>query len=381
MKLSRPAFAAVLSASLVLAACSGTEDEPQTDPTGASGTGTSAPTSTPSPTSEVGTATETATQSPAPEVTSGPTSEPTESPTETAEPTEEATGAVTLEEADAITQEVLEGAAAILYAEPGDERNELLRNSYVGSARDAVRAQIRLLRVTGSPEGDEPDPVEPTVLAISQPVEGGMNYIVAQTVPDSEIPRLHLLASDGDVEDFRIIWEGDMLPGARIGQFDRRSEGSPVVESDSDLGQQALEAHEHLAELLDYPHPDIEASLTSNGYTREVRDQARQQAGAVSAQAEFTQSHAVREDEVHTIELADGSALSFAVTERTSSFDVRDGMLLNPPETFRVFVDDATLADEAELDWLLFTVMTVAPDSDNPVLVGVSEQIVDASGS
>lgn len=374
MKLSRPALAAVLSASLVLAACSGDEGDPQNEPTTPESTSGTAPGS---PTSDVGTATETSspTQSPSGEATESPTSEPTD------EPTTEAAGSVSIEDADRITQEVLDTAAAIPFAPPGDERSGLLRDSYAGPARDAMRGQIHLMRVTGGPEGDEPEPVEPTVLAISQPTESEAKYILAQTVPDNEIPRLHLLATDGDLEDFRIVWEGDMLPGARIGQFERRSEGSPVVDPDSDLGATVLEAHVHLAELLDYPHPEAEAAIISNGYSKEVRDQARSQANAVSAQAEFEQTHSVLEQEIHTLELGDGSVLSFAVTERASAFDLRDGMQLTPPDTFRAFVDDATLTDSAQLDWLVFTALQVPQGSGNPSLIAVTEQIVGASGT
>lgn len=53
-------------------------------------------------------------------------------------------------------------------------------------------------------------------------------------------------------------------------------------------------------------------------------------------QASFRQTHAVRENALNTIELADGSALTFAVLDRRSTFRVRDGMELSPPRPIAV---------------------------------------------
>jgi hypothetical protein len=63
---------------------------------------------------------------------------------------------------------------------------------------------------------------------ISRAEGDATKYIVAQTVPEDDVPRLHLLATGGDPRNFRIVWEGDMPPGTEVGLFDRRSVGSSV---------------------------------------------------------------------------------------------------------------------------------------------------------
>lgn len=382
MKLTRPLLAVVLSSSLVVASCSGDDEQPTTTDTGASATAEATPDD------------DAATASAVPDDASATATASPDAATATASPTTEASGddeetdqaihggVVTIEEADRIAADLLTKAEKARYAS-GSERAELIEAAYNGPARTAVRAESKLRSVTGAPEG-EPGKVEPTVLAISRAEEGeDMKYLVAQTVPEDGLPKLHLIATGGPPENFRIVWEGEMLPGTAIEPFERRSLGSPVLdpEAPSQLWFKPDAVMRQLGRILDYPMPENQPNLKTSGYAPEVRDQARTQAAQVDEQATFRQTHKNRDQNLTTIELADGSAIAFGVLDRTSVFRVRDGMELSPPDTFRVFVDDGSITESAQIDWLVFTAVHIPTERTAPRLVAVHEQIVGAEGS
>lgn len=380
MKLTRPLLAVVLSSSLV-ASCSGDDEQPTSTETGASAT------------SEALTDDDAATASAVPDdsaatATAAPddadtTASPTVAGAEDDGDSEQAIhgGVVTIEEADEIAADLLTKAEEARYAS-GSERADLITAAYNGPARAAAHAETKLRSVTGDPEG-EPAEVEPTVLAISRAEEGATKYLVAQTVPEDGLPRLHLIATAGPPENFRIIWEGEMLPGTSIDPFERRSLGSPVIgpDSDSQLYFAPDAVMRQLGRVLNYPMPEVQPNLKTNGYAPEVREQARSQAAAVEEQATFRQTHENRDQNLTTIELADGSALAFGVLDRRSTFQVRDGMELTPPDTFRVFVNDGSITESARLDWLVFTAVHIPTERTAPHLIAVDEQIVAAEGS
>lgn len=376
MKLSRPLLAAALTSSLVLAACSGDEN---------GSTSTNTPVTTTTDAVDA-TATETATDTADPTDAAPATATPADSAQQTSGPDAaddtqepEPSAAVSIEDAEEIAATLLTQAEESRFAE-GDERDELIQETFNGPARLAARGATRLLSVTGEPDG-EAEEVEPVVLAISQDTGDDWKYIVAQTVPESGVPRLHLIGTAGPPENFRVIWEGEMLAGTEVGQFERRSVGSPVLGEDSGLYFDPMAVQRQLGRVLDYPIIDSQPNLRTSGYAPEVRDQARSQASAVSEQAVFTQTHEVNEDRTITIELADGTAISFGVLERSSVFDVRGGMELTPPDTFLAFVNDSSITSRAEVDWLVFTAVHIGTDATAPTLIAVGEQIVDANGS
>lgn len=381
MKLTRPLLAVVLSSSLVLAACSDDDEQPASTDTGASTseapTDDDATTATGVPDDASATATASPTDTDASTATAAPTG------AEGDEDGEQAIhgGVVTIEEADQIAADLLTKAEQARFAS-GSERQELVLAAYNGPGRIAARAEGRLRSVTGAPEG-EPAEVEPTVLAISRAEEGTTKYIVAQTVPEDGVPRLHLMATGGTPDLFRIVWEGDMLPGTSVGQFERRSLGSPVIgpETESELYFKPEAVQRLLGRVMDYPIMDATPNLRTSGYAPEVREQARSQAAAVEEQATFRQTHQVRDQNLTTIELGDGSAITFGVLDRRSDFQVRDGMELTPPETFRAFVNDAAITDSARVDWLVFTAVHIGTDNSPPRLLAVGEQVVGADGS
>jgi hypothetical protein len=380
MKLTRPLLAVVLSSSLVLAACSDDDEQPTSTDAGASTSAAPADDDATTATGAPDDASATATASPTDADSATATSAPGEEDDEDGEQAIHG-GVVTIEEADQIAADLLTKAEQARFAS-GSERQELVLAAYNGPARIAARAEGRLRSVTGAPEG-EPAEVEPTVLAISRAEEGTAKYIVAQTVPEDGVPRLHLMATGGTPDLFRIIWEGDMLPGTSVGQFERRSLGSPVIgpETESDLYFKPEAVQRLLGRVLDYPIMDAQPNLRTSGYAPEVREQARSQAAAVEEQATFRQTHQVRGQNLITIELADGSALTFGVLDRRSDFQVRDGMELTPPETFRAFVNDAAITDSARVNWLVFTAVQIGTDNSPPGLIAVGEQVVGAEGS
>jgi hypothetical protein len=80
------------------------------------------------------------------------------------------------------------------------------------------------------------------------------------------------------------------------------------------------------------------------------------------------------------MELEDGSAMTFAVLDRTSVFDVYDGMELTPPDSFWYFTRDRSITEQAEMRTSVFVALHIPEDGD-PALISAREQAVDASGS
>jgi hypothetical protein len=189
---------------------------------------------------------------------------------------------VSIEEAEQIVADRVTKGEESRFAS-GSEAEELRLTAYNAAMREASRGESALRSVTGEPEG-EPEAIDPTVLAISRAEGDATKYIVAQTVPEDDVPRLHLLATGGDSRNFRIVWEGDMFPGTEVGLSDRRSVGSPVLlEEEGELYFEPANVMRNLGRLLDYPLMDTVPNLRTNGYAPEVRQVAQEQAGSVSS--------------------------------------------------------------------------------------------------
>lgn len=389
MKLSHSLIAAALTSTLVLSACSN-DDQPDDTATsttedgsgasgGASGDGADATGDAADQTGD--TADETGDVADQTGDTAGET-EDAAGETDDAGADEALTAALGIDEADTWAKDLLTTAMESTQLD-GKEATELREKAFAGAELEAQRAAGLLEAVTGKPaEWDaEESPIDFQVLAISKSGERGPGLVLVQSIPEEGNPVLSLIARQKDREQFRIVWQGQMLSGTSIGEFERRSVGSGkfMLEEDEGLVASPKEVLDDLAEYLSFPHEGESPDIKTNGYAPAVREQAQQQANDVSVQADFTQTHELGDQQVHTLELADGSALTFAVLDRTSVFDVYDGMELTPPDSFWYFTRDRSITEEATLHTSAFVALHI-PTDGQPEVIAAREQIVDSEG-
>ncbi len=377
MKLSRQTAAAVLASALVLTACTGDGDAPE-------GAGTTSPsgTTTEDLAATAGPGDDAATTSAGPEA--GGTTD--DAGSTTAMTTDPARAAMSVQEAETVATTVLEARLKALQSDKKKAR-EARRDAFAGAARTVAAAADKTESVFGRPaEAKDDRAAAPNVLAISR-ADGELPVVLlVQTVRRAnDAPVLHLMTSDtGKAEDFRISWEATMLPGTELPVFDRRSVGSPVLRKGAgDLQASPRKTLDRLADSLTWPRQDNLADFRTNGYGPAVRRANNSQAAAVERQATMRERNSVRKDGIITLIFEDGSAFITGTIRRDTTFKVKDNSILNPPDSFRVFVDDDELTDEAVLRTSVMVGMRV-PDEDQsfkPEVIAVTEQLVDAWGS
>ncbi len=368
MKLSRSALVAVLSSSLLLTACTDDEGPTTTDPT----TPASAGSDPADGTTSAGTGDGDDTSATSEAVTSETAS--TSPSTVTAAPAGQ--GVVTIEEAEEIADGLLKDAAR---SQTVSDRGALtiidrtFRGPEVGANTAAV--ELRNLQSGTADYG-----TDPTVLAISREDENGVRLILAQSVPKTKVPELYLMTSQDQSDPWRIAWSAPMLPGTEVGTFDRRSEGTVVIKGQGDLSVEPDRLLKRLANFVAYPAEKKNPGILTNGYAPQVRHEARKQARAVDGFASFSQRHSLVDFSVRTLELEDGSAMTFGVLDRRSIFNVDSGKLLSTPPAFRALAGDSSVTDRAELRSYVFVAMHI-PESGRPSVVAAREQLVSATGS
>lgn len=398
MKFSRLTLAATLSSALVLSACTEGSGSEETTGSTAPATGAATPadddataTQDDAATTDEAAATDDAATTDEAATTDGAAATDDAATTDaagtTAMATEEMTAAISLEEAEEVAQTVLTARYEADQGD-GDDIRPLQRASMMGSVRTAHEAADQLESVAGTPEERdlEEDPVEPNVLAISK--DDGQNPILllVQTVPvEGEAPLLHLLESrTGQHEDFRISWEAPMLPDTTVPTFDRRSVGSPVVRSgQAELAMEPRELLRSVGAYTSYPQPEEVPEYRTHGYAPSVRRAATEQAEAVAGQATLQEKNWLVSEDIKTLLFDDGTGFVMGTLLRDTQFSVNSGSELTPPDTFRVFQDDAVLRDEAVLRTMVFVGMHLPTEDEEfvPEMIAAREQLVDAWGN
>lgn len=414
MKLSRTALALALSSSLLLASCSGS-DEPEegtdtssaaSEDTGSDDTGATSGDDAASTddageqsgdagaTSDAAQATSgdgagsTADASAATATPAEDAAEGTDGATEDEDSTDDGVvtappagaGVISVEEGQEIVDQLMRQAADSQNAD-AEEAAELNEATFVGSELRAAVAATSLRDVGVQPVIDY-HPTGANILAVSREDGEFPAYMVVQTVPESGLPELHLMVQEEDGAEWRIGWSAPMLAGTEVGTFDPRSEGSTVIrEGRADLSNYPSYVVDLLFQILDYPFAEERPDFRTNDYGPQVRKAAEAQAASISEQATLTQEHSLRSGTLRTIELADGSAIMFPVLERKSTFDVKDGMILEPPTAFVHFAEDDTITDSAEMTTLVFLAVHIRADGGDPEVIAAREQVVAASGS
>ncbi len=390
MKFSRMTAAVTLASALVLTACSGGDDPQDEATTPTAGTTTEDATATDAPgddasaTSDAagddGSATSDAAGDDDTSTATGGAAAATETMT-----TDDGQAALTVDEAEAVAAKVLKARHASFQGD-GDEVRDAQRSAYMGSARDAVEAADRLESVFGAPaEAGVDAPADPNVLAISREDGDLPLFLLVQTVPEDEVPVLHLLESrTGEHKDFRIIWEARMLPGTEVPTFDRRSVGTPVLrEGQGDLLSSPRETLKELAAYTSWPQPEEIPDYRTHGYSPAVRKAAEQQAAAVAEQATLREKNWLVSDDTKTLMFEDGSAFVIGTLLRDTTFTVNDNAVLTPPETFVALAEDDEITDEAVMRTMVFVGMHVPAEGVEfkPEMIAAREQLVEAWGS
>jgi hypothetical protein len=368
MKFSRMTAAVTLASAVVLTACSG-GDTPDDTSSQTAGTTAEGAAVTGAPADDAS-----ATSSGADDAAAS-----TEAMT-----TDEGQAALTVEEAESVAADVLEARHESFQGD-GDDVVDAQRSAYMGSARTAVEAADRLESVFGEPAEVEADEaLEPNVLAVSREDGDLPVFLLVQTVPEDEVPVLHLLESrTGEEKDFRIIWEARMLPGTEVPTFDRRSVGTPVLrEGQGELLATPRETLKELASYISWPQPEEVPDYRTHGYSPAVRKAAEEQAAAVSEQASLREKNWLVSDDTKTLMFEDGSAFVIGTLLRDTTFTVNADSVLTPPETFVTLADDGEITDEAVLRTMVFVGMRVPAEGVEfkPEMIAAREQLVEAWG-
>ncbi|MFX0538034.1 hypothetical protein ACQBAT_03600 [Ornithinimicrobium sp. Y1847] len=394
MKFSRFSVAVAMSSALVVSACTGADTPADTAPATA-GTADSTEDAEATQTTEAPADEETETATGDAAQTTGDAADTTagaddaavtgDAATTTAMTTDAGTADLSVEDAEQIAAAVLEDRLAYYQADD-DEREEALELAYDRSAMEAARGVMALRGVTGDPaEVEAEEPAEANVLAISREDDTPEQLILVQTVPEDEVPLLHLMASeDGESSNFRIIWEAPMLPGTSVPTFDRRSVGSPTQDRGAgDLAEAPRDTLRTLAGYINWPQPDETPDYRTHGYSPAVRRAAESQAAAVEGQATLQERNWLVSDDIRTLLFEDGSAFIMGSLLRDTKFTVNQGAVLTPPEAFTVFADSDSLSQEAVLRTTIMVGMR-APSEEvefKPEMIAAREQLIDAWGS
>lgn len=385
---------------LLASACSEGEDTPG---------GSEDPTSTVEPDATPTTApVDDATTEPADDVTTteppadggATTTPPADAATTTAPPSDDAGqtaapegsgGHSTGEEAAAFPLEEVQPRVDRLLRTAADARGA--SGSEARGLRDAAFTRVMRFVTLGEEQLREADASGPSydpfvnrlqgnVLAISRDDGELPWFALVQTVQGGGNPQLSLVRGTdaGDVEESGISWSAEMLPGTEVGGFAPRGQGSPVARPDSADAERSDEVLDDLAGYLDYPR-DTPAEIETNGYAPQVRLNAEDQAQALAGQASLAVTNEVDEDSITTLELADGSSMTFAAIERSVELSVTPGSVLTPPDTVNAFIPATELTEYATVDSLVLVAVQVPADGEGrPALIAVAEQVIDAEG-
>lgn len=151
-------------------------------------------------------------------------------------------------------------------------------------------------------------------------------------------------------------------------------------EGKGDLNWSPSQVVDQLFVILDFPFAEDRPDFRTNDYGPQVRKAAEQQAAEVADQATLTQEHDLRTGTLRTIELADGSAITFPVLRRTSTFDVKSGTYLEAPAAFAHLSGEDVINNSAKMTTDVFLAVHIKTEGD-PVVIAAREQVVRSDGS
>lgn len=267
----------------------------------------------------------------------------------------------------------------------GADSRKARRAAFTGPALRAADADAKLADV--SPQLAPPNPAltnrQPTPLAVTQGKPPSL-LLVQTGAGDGDLPQLQLLESAPTGGSWKVAEAATMLPGASVQPFPALAKGTPTLapRQESGLAVAPADLVRGYAKSLAHPSKPVpDRSWIGDDFAARVRQSAREQASATEAYASFTQRHEVLPDATHVIRQQDGSALVFAVLERTDTFDVAKHRVLNAPKEFTAFVPKQDRINKrARMTTLEFLVFQVPRGTGKASLVAASEHLVGARG-
>lgn len=257
--------------------------------------------------------------------------------------------------------------------------------AYVGPALRAATADAKLADV--SPQLVPANPAlsnqQPTPLAVSQGKPPSL-LVVQTTAGKGQLPQLQLLESDRAGTNWKVAESATMLPGTKVEPFAALAKGSPTPDpaQKSGLAIAPADLVRSYADGLAYPAKTVHnPPYTDDDFASRVHQSAQQQASATEAYATFRQQHRALPGDTRVIRQQDGSALVFAVLERTDTFDVAKNRILNAPRQFTAFVPkQQKINTRAEMTTLEFLVFQVPKGTGKASVIAASEHLVGAHG-
>lgn len=267
----------------------------------------------------------------------------------------------------------------------GPDARAARQEAYTGPALRAVTADAKLAHVSPTLAPDNPalSSRQPTPLAVSQGSAPGL-LVLQSGAGQDDLPRLQLVRSDPSGKNWKIAEAATMLPGTEVAPFAALADGSPTPPADQRSGLSVApdELLQRYAASLAYPRKTVnDPPFTDDDFASRVRESARAQANETEAYAKFRQEHRVLPEATHVVKQQDGSALVFAVLERTDTFTLADDRTLNAPEAFTAFEPKQDrINDRAQMTTLEFLVLQVPRGTGRASVIAASEHLVGARG-
>jgi hypothetical protein len=259
------------------------------------------------------------------------------------------------------------------------------RAAYTG---EGLRAEIARVKLASVQPAVAPfsllAPQRPQLLAVSRGF-GFPRFIVAQTVAfEGSLPILHLLTCPAAATPYRIALSAEMVAPATVKLFDPLSHGSPLVNDGTGLALVPTALFKAYAAGMAFPAKTmINPPFAADSFFGQVRAAAAGVARSVAAQASFSQVHKVVTNSAYAVRQASGDALVFGVIERTDSFAVKPGQIVNTGanKAFVLLTGKRAVTKAASITTLEFLVFAVPRATGRATLVAAREQVVAGSGS
>ncbi|HET7303817.1 MAG TPA: hypothetical protein VFJ12_04595 [Segeticoccus sp.] len=288
------------------------------------------------------------------------------------------------ERVQAVSTDAVSRAGDAVRARGSDARAARTK-AFTGPALRATKADAKLAHVSPTLAPDNPalSSQQPTPLAVSQGSPPGL-LVLQSGAGQGALPRLQLVRSDAAGKSWKVAEAATMLPGTEVAPFAALADGSPTPPADQRSGLSVAPDTllQQYAASLAYPRKPVnDPPFTGDHFGNRVRESARSQAQETEAYATFRQEHQVLPDDTHVVKQQDGSALVFAVLERTDTFTVADGRTLNAPKSFTAFEPKQDkINDRAQMTTLEFVVLQVPRGTGRASVIAASEHLVGARG-
>ena len=297
-------------------------------------------------------------------------------------PVESPTGApISGNSAETITARVLTLAADARVAD-GKKADRQRKAALTGPALEEARVKAAYRQVTNEAPGAVARPTEPTVLAISR-TRAWPRAILATTLDDNGVQRLHVLTSSSASEPFKLYASVGMEPGATVPAVGPLADGAALVEGGDGLVAPPVRALRDYAQAIAFPTPKKTPDdvSTDDAFASTLMANAKAQSRQLDDLAKLHCTHKVDADSVIAFRLHDGSALVFGQMTRTDTIrTTSQAKELVLPSDLADLVGKKKVRKKLTLTTLETVAMHVPSDGPAKV-VGAEEQRTSVAGS